>query len=59
MPPDKKSQRQKFEEAVRELGIDEADAAFEVAVEKVAKSPKLTDEEIKKLARKLRTERGK
>jgi hypothetical protein len=49
-----KSQREKFEEAARELGIDQSDEAFEAALAKIAKSPKLSDEEIKELARQQR-----
>ena len=52
--PAKKTQREKFEEAARELGIEDADDAFEAAVQKIAKAPKLTAEEIKKLAKKRR-----
>jgi hypothetical protein len=48
--PDKKPQIDKFREAVRELGIEDEDMAFEAAVAKIAKAPKLTDEEIKRLA---------
>lgn len=52
--PKEKTQREKFEEAARELGIDEADSAFLAAVAKIAKAPKLSDEEIKELARQQR-----
>jgi hypothetical protein len=54
--PAEKTQREKFEEAARELGIDEADEDFLAAVERVARAPKLSDEQIKELAR---YERGK
>lgn len=49
-----KSQIEKFREAMRELGADADDSAYEAAVEKVAKAPKLTDDEIKALAKRLR-----
>lgn len=51
-----KPQIDKFREAAKELGIDEADAAFEAAVIKVAKTPKITDDEIKEFVRQRRKE---
>jgi hypothetical protein len=51
MTPAKKTQREKFEEAARELGADTPDDTFEAAVTKVAKAPKITDEEIKEFVR--------
>jgi hypothetical protein len=51
--PDKKPQIEKFRDAVRELGIEDADEAFEAAVTKVAKAPKLSAEEIKELAKQI------
>jgi DNA-directed RNA polymerase sigma subunit (sigma70/sigma32) len=53
--PHNKTQREKFEEAVREFGVDENARAYDAAVEKVAKAPKLTDDEIKALAKRLRS----
>jgi hypothetical protein len=49
-----KTQREKFEEAARELKTDQSDKAFEVAVNKIAHAPKLTNEQIKELARRKR-----
>ena len=49
-----KSQIEKFREAARALGADEPDGTFEAALAKVAKAPKLTDDEIKALAKKRR-----
>jgi hypothetical protein len=49
--PDKKSQIEKFREAARELKTDQSDDAFEAAVNKIAHAPKLTNEQIKELAR--------
>ena len=49
-----KSQREKFEEAARELDADGDGDAFEIALAKVAKAPKLSDAEIKALAKQLR-----
>lgn len=49
-----KTQLEKFEEAARELGADDDVDAFETALRKVAKAPKLSDEEIRALARRLR-----
>lgn len=51
-----KTQREKFEEAARELGADTSDDAFERAVNKIAHAPKLTNEQIKELARKKRSD---
>ncbi|WP_181181721.1 hypothetical protein [Mesorhizobium sp. B3-1-6] len=45
----KKTQREKFEEAARELKTDQSDEAFEASVNKIAHAPKLTQEQIKKL----------
>ena len=50
----KKSQIEKFRDAMREFGVDADDDAYEAAVEKVAKAPKLTDDEIKAVAKRLR-----
>ncbi|MGX5829822.1 hypothetical protein [Mesorhizobium sp. 43Arga] len=52
--PDHKTQRQKFEDAARELETDQSDEAFEAALGKIAHAPKLTNEQIKELARKKR-----
>jgi hypothetical protein len=52
--PDHKMQLQKFEEAARELKTDQSDAAFEAVVDKIAKAPKLTNEQIKELVRRKR-----
>ncbi|WP_192356972.1 hypothetical protein [Mesorhizobium mediterraneum] len=46
-----KSQREKFEEAARELKTDQSDAAFEAVVNKIAHAPKLTQEQIKKFVK--------
>lgn len=51
---DKKTQIEKFREAAKELGIDVSDAAYDAAVTKVAKAPKMTDDEIKDFARRQR-----
>jgi F0F1-type ATP synthase delta subunit len=48
-----KTQLEKFEEAARKFGAVDDDA-YEAAVAKVARASKLTDEEIKALARQLR-----
>ncbi|RWB75715.1 hypothetical protein [Mesorhizobium sp.] len=50
----KESQIEKFRKAARELGTDQSDEAFEAAVEKIANAPKLTNEQIKELARRKR-----
>jgi hypothetical protein len=47
-----KSQIDKFREAAKQFGLDEAE--YEAAVVKVANSPKLSNEEIKEFAKKLR-----
>lgn len=52
---DEKSQIEKFRDAARELGADSDVDAFEAALTKVAKAPKLSDEQIKELARELRS----
>ncbi|CDX50386.1 hypothetical protein MPL3365_120173 [Mesorhizobium plurifarium] len=49
--PREKTQREKFEEAARELKTDQSDEAFEAAVNKIAHAPKLTNEQIKELVR--------
>lgn len=49
-----KTQREKFEEAARELKTDQSDAAFEAVVNKIAHAPKLTNEQIKELVRRKR-----
>ncbi|GLQ80212.1 hypothetical protein GCM10007881_37310 [Mesorhizobium huakuii] len=49
-----KSQVDKFREAARELKTDQSDAAFEAVVDKIARAPKLTHEQIKALARRKR-----
>lgn len=51
-----KSQIEKFREAARELGADGPDEAFESALGKIAHAPKLTNEQIKELARRKRDE---
>ncbi|MER8485981.1 hypothetical protein [Mesorhizobium sp. M1322] len=54
-----KTQKEKFEEAARELKTDQSDAAFEAVVHKIAHAPKLTNEQIKELVRRKReTDRG-
>lgn len=50
--PDK-SQREKFEEFAREIGADDA-ATPDATIRKLARSPKLSDEEIKAVARNVR-----
>lgn len=52
--PDNKSQIDKFREAARELETDQSDEAFETALGKIAHAPKLTNEQIKELARRKR-----
>lgn len=54
---DKKPQIDKFREAVRELKTDQSDAAFEAVVHKIAKAPKLTNEQIKELVHRQRQEK--
>ncbi|MDG4852983.1 MULTISPECIES: hypothetical protein [unclassified Mesorhizobium] len=49
-----KSQLDKFKEAARDLKTDQSDAAFEAVVNKIAHAPKLTNEQIKELARRKR-----
>ncbi|BCM16876.1 hypothetical protein [Mesorhizobium sp. J8] len=49
--PTKKTQKEKFEEAARELKTDQSEEAFEAAVNKIAHAPKLTNDEIKDLVR--------
>lgn len=49
----------KFRQAARELGLDDDEAEFDAALNKVAHAPKMTDAEIKELARRERTERRK
>jgi hypothetical protein len=51
-----KTQKEKFEEAARELKTDQSDAAFEAVVNKIAHAPKLTQEQIKELVRQKRNE---
>lgn len=51
--PKEKTQIEKFREAAAAIESVSADE-YDDAVSKVAKAPKLTDEEIKELARKLR-----
>jgi hypothetical protein len=46
-----KTQREKFEEAARKYG---SEVEYDDALEKVAKAPKLTDDEIRKLAKERR-----
>lgn len=53
-----KTQLEKFEEAAREFGAIDDDS-YEAAVRRVAKAPKLTDEEIRELARQLRNAKDK
>jgi DNA-directed RNA polymerase sigma subunit (sigma70/sigma32) len=55
--PKEKSQIEKFREAMRELGADEDSESYAAAVAKVSKAPKLTDEEIKALAKRTRATR--
>lgn len=59
MSAPKKSQKEKFEEAARELGLDGSDETFVAAVTAVATAPKLSDDEIKELARKRREDARK
>lgn len=49
-----KTQKEKFEEAARELKTDQSDAAFEAIVQKIAKAKKLTPEQIKEFVRRER-----
>ncbi|MBZ9748206.1 hypothetical protein LB516_23505 [Mesorhizobium sp. CO1-1-7] len=51
-PP--KSQLDKFREAARELKTDQSDAAFDAVLDKIARAPKLTNEQIKELVRRKR-----
>ncbi|MDG4894248.1 hypothetical protein P9272_11780 [Mesorhizobium sp. WSM4976] len=46
--------KEKFEDAARELKTDQSDEAFEAALGKIAHAPKLTNEQIKELARRKR-----
>jgi hypothetical protein len=57
--PKEKTQIEKFREAARELEIDQSDAAFERALKKIAKAPKLSDEEIKNLVHQKREQTKK
>ncbi|TIL27432.1 hypothetical protein [Mesorhizobium sp.] len=52
------SQKEKFEQAARDLKTDQSDAAFEAIVNKIAHAPKMTQEQIKELVRRKR-EAGK
>lgn len=54
--PREKTQKEKFEQAARELETDQSDAAFEAIVTKIAKAPKLTAEQIRELVRRKRSE---
>lgn len=49
-----KTQIEKFREAARAFGVDISDAEYDDAVTAISKSPKLTDFEIKALAKRLR-----
>lgn len=49
-----KSQVDKFREAARAFGVDVSDAEYDDAVGKVATAPKLSDAEIRDLAKQLR-----
>ncbi len=51
---DHKTQIDRFKEAARELETDQSEEAFDAVLAKIAKAPKLSDEEIKKLAQKSR-----
>ncbi|MCR4268752.1 DNA-binding protein [Nitratireductor sp. ZSWI3] len=42
--PKAKTQREKFEEAARELGTDQSEEAFDRALKKVAKAPPPKDD---------------
>lgn len=53
-PRAEESQVEKFRKAARELGTDQSDEAFESALGKIAHAPKLTNEQIKELARRSR-----
>jgi hypothetical protein len=57
-PTAQESQVEKFRKAVRELGTDQSDDAFERAVNKIAHAPKLTNEQIKELARRKKEAKG-
>ncbi|MDX8433190.1 hypothetical protein RFN25_07050 [Mesorhizobium abyssinicae] len=48
------TQIDKFREAARRLKADESDEAYESALGKIAHAPKLTNEQIKELARRKR-----
>lgn len=52
-----KSQIEKFRDAMREFGAEADDPAYVTAVKQVAKAPKLTDDEIKALAKCIRERR--
>jgi hypothetical protein len=56
MPEKEKPQIEKFRDAARELKTDQSDAAFEAVVDKIAKAPKLTNEQIKEFLRRQRKE---
>ena len=55
--PKEKTQIEKFREAAKAIEAV-SDEDYDEAVSKVAKAPKLTDDEIKELARKLRKGTG-
>ncbi|TPI30891.1 hypothetical protein FJW07_29010 [Mesorhizobium sp. B3-1-9] len=52
--PADKPQIEKFRDAARELKTDQSDETFEKAIDKIAHAPKLTNEQIKELARRTR-----
>jgi len=56
--PKVKTQIDKFREAAAALGADVSEPEFEAAVSKVAKAPKLTDAEIKDMARAIRANKA-
>lgn len=56
---DSQRQIEKFREAARELETDQSDEAFEAVVNKIAHAPKLTQEQIKRLAKQGRGKRDR
>jgi hypothetical protein len=50
------TQVEKFREAARRLKTDDSDEAYDPALGKVSHAPKLTNEQIKELARRKRAE---
>ncbi|BBD36890.1 hypothetical protein Amn_17700 [Aminobacter sp. Y103A] len=53
-----KTQREKFEEAARELKTNQSDEAFEAVVNKIAHAPKVTAEQVRELVRRKASQKG-